>query len=146
MRAAIYTTTDGAISRRFTGPADAVDIQCGEGEEFFLNCPEGATHIINNEPVTAPPTEKQIITALTVAIQQHLDSTARTRHYDSVDSASKYIGGSNPTWNAEGLALRDWTIAVWEQCYEIMAEVQAGNRGIPTAEELLAELPVMSWP
>jgi hypothetical protein len=37
-----------------SSPENVVE-QCQGGEEFYLNCPDEATHIINNLPVTVPP-------------------------------------------------------------------------------------------
>jgi hypothetical protein len=34
----------------------------------------------------------------------------------------------------------------WTYCYQVMADVGAGSRGIPTPEELVAELPAFVWP
>ena len=39
------------------------------------------------------------------------------------------------------LSFRAWRSAVWAKGYEILAQVQAGERAIPTEEELIAELP-----
>lgn len=39
------------------------------------------------------------------------------------------------------LSFRAWRSAVWAKGYEILAQVQAGERGIPTEVELIAELP-----
>ena len=39
------------------------------------------------------------------------------------------------------LSFRAWRSAVWAKGYEILAQVQAGQRAIPTEAELLAELP-----
>jgi len=51
MNIAIYDAS-GVILRFVDCPASQVDIQVGEGEEFYLNCPTTATHIINGNPVT----------------------------------------------------------------------------------------------
>lgn len=55
MRYAIYKIIDGKIDRFMLSDPSTVAIQCQEGEEFYLNCPDTATHIINNEPVTIIP-------------------------------------------------------------------------------------------
>lgn len=55
MKYAIYKITDGKIDRFMLSDPSTVAIQCQEGEEFYLNCPDTATHIINNEPVTITP-------------------------------------------------------------------------------------------
>ncbi len=65
MKYAIYNISDGEIVRRVTSSPNMVSVQCQEGEEFFLNCPETATHIIDNEPVTiipevVPPTLEEV--------------------------------------------------------------------------------------
>ena len=65
MRASIYDMASGEILRRVSCPVSTVDIQCQEGEEFYLNCPDDATHIINNEPVAivpevGPPTLEEV--------------------------------------------------------------------------------------
>lgn len=93
------------------------------------------------------PTLEQIATTLLQYVDTHLRATANSRNYDSIDSAAKYIGNTlNPKWAAEGVALRDWAILVYDKCYEIQAEVVAGNMPIPTIEELIAMLPEMVWP
>lgn len=53
---AIYdrTTGTGKIISRCRVSADSVEANTG-GDEFYLNCPDDATHIIDNEPVTLPP-------------------------------------------------------------------------------------------
>lgn len=82
---------------------------------------------------------------LTDAVQARLDAFAQTRGYDGIMSAASYATSTDAVFKAEGeraVALRD---ATWRQCYTIMADVLAGNRQVPTAEELFAELPVLSW-
>ena len=68
MRYAIYKIIDGKIDRFMLSDPSTVAIQCQEGEEFYLNCPDTATHIINNEPViivpeVVPPTLAEVKTA-----------------------------------------------------------------------------------
>lgn len=55
MKAAIYNTSTGVIRSFIGGPPDQIEIECQDGEEFYLNCPPEATHIIDNEPVTIIP-------------------------------------------------------------------------------------------
>lgn len=93
-----------------------------------------------------PWSEEEVQAALTDAIQQHLDETARTHAYDGILSLCTYASSPNPKFAAEGQAGVDWRDACWTKGYEILAECQAGTRAVPTREELVAELPMMVWP
>lgn len=92
------------------------------------------------------PTAAQIQTALAASVQRHLDSTAKTRNYDGILSLASYASSTHPTFRAEGQAGLIWRDAVWDYCYQVLADVQAQTRTIPTEAELIAELPVMVWP
>ncbi|MEQ1663163.1 MAG: hypothetical protein ABL877_10765 [Thiobacillus sp.] len=93
-----------------------------------------------------PRPAQQIVFNLTNVVQAYLDATARTRNYDGILSLCSYAASTNPTFGAEGLAGVAWRDAVWASCYSILAAVQAGTRTVPTADELMAELPAMVWP
>lgn len=93
-----------------------------------------------------PPTAADIQSALTDAVQRHLDDTARTHGYDGILSACTYATDTHPPFQAEGQACVSWRGAVWSTCYQLMAEVQAGTRAVPTEAELIALLPAMVWP
>lgn len=96
-------------------------------------------------PPPPPPTLDAIRYAVVQAVQEHLDAVARSRGYDSILSLCSYATSSVPTFASEGQAGVAWRDAVWSYCNAGLAEVQAGTRPIPTIEELLAELPVISW-
>lgn len=92
------------------------------------------------------PTIEEMLKAIVDAIQAHLDEFARTRNYDNILSAASYAVSTVPKFQAEGqyaVAARDLT---WAKSYEILVEVENGQRGIPTVEEVMAELPVLAWP
>lgn len=94
-----------------------------------------------------PPIPEQIAAQMLAHVDAHLTTTANQRGYDSIDSASKYIGNTlNAHWAMEGEALRDWAVLVYTKCYEIQADVLAGKMAVPTTEELLAMLPDLVWP
>jgi hypothetical protein len=153
MKAAIYNTSNGEILRQIESPADHINLQCQEGEEFFLNCPDSATHIINNEPVTiipeppepTPPTEQETIAGLVNAVQRHLDATARTRNYDGILSLCTYATSLDSVFSSEGQAGVEWRDACWRYSYQVMYDVKAGHRMTPTPAELVAELPQINW-
>lgn len=93
-----------------------------------------------------PRPADQIVANLTAVVQQHLDATARTRNYDGILSLCSYAASAHPKFGPEGLAGVAWRDAVWAACYTILAEGLAGQRAVPTADELLAEVPPMVWP
>lgn len=101
---------------------------------------------LSSAPPPPPPTQAEIIAFLTAAVQKHLDTTAKTRNYDGILSLCSYATSANPRFGPEGLAGVAWRDAVWASCYTILAEVQGGQRTVPTADQLLAELPAMVWP
>ena len=79
-------------------------------------------------------------------IQKRLDDFARTRNYDGILSAATYATSTVPKFKAEGQYAVEARDATWAKCYEILAAVEGGTRPMPTLEELIAELPVLTWP
>lgn len=79
--------------------------------------------------------------------QQRLDEFARTRNYDGILSACSYATSTNEKFGTEGqhcVAMRD---ATWAKLYEMLAEVEAGTRPVPTGyADVEPELPALSWP
>lgn len=97
-------------------------------------------------PPPPPPTAEQVQAAVVQAVQAHLDATARTRNYDGILSLCTYATSSVAQFAAEGQAGVFWRDSVWSYCYGVLGAVKAGTRSVPTVDELLAELPAMSWP
>ena len=85
------------------------------------------------------------ITAQTIdinnAIKNHLDTKAQEFKYDNMMSARSYTGYTNP-FQIEAQALATWCADCWDTAGTIQADVEAGNRAMPTVDEVLAELPV----
>jgi len=102
--------------------------------------------VFSDAPSTVAPLTTDEVAA---EAQARLDAFARSRNYDSILSACTYANSTNPTFAAEGaycVQLRDQT---WAKLYEMLAEVQAGTRAIPTSfDDIAPELPVSSaaWP
>jgi len=74
------------------------------------------------------------------AIQNLLDTTAQKYQYDNMMSARSYAGYDNQ-FQAEAQTLAVWASNCWVKIGEIEADVEAGNRAMPTADEVLAEMP-----
>lgn len=99
------------------------------------------------EPLPDPaPSPEEILETMRKAIQAHLDTKPKERLYDGILSLCTYATSTNIKFAAEGQAGVVWRDACWAKGYEIMAEVQAGTREIPTVERLLSEMPEFSWP
>ena len=103
--------------------------------------PEGASLVAPE--MSKEQKEAQIQVQLTNAVQYVLDAKAQELFYDNCLSVCSYIDTGVPKFDAEGKAFRAWRSQVWAKGYEILAQVQAGERGIPTEAELIAELPVL---
>ena len=93
-----------------------------------------------------PAPVEQIVAAVTQAVQQRLDDFARTRAYDGILSAATYAASAVPKFAAEGQYAVQARDAAWAACYQIMADVQAGMRAMPSVDDVLAELPALEWP
>jgi hypothetical protein len=81
---------------------------------------------------------------LVAAVQAHMDAVAQAWGYTNMVYAVSYA--DEPAvlqFQQEGMALRAWRSAVWGACYELLAQVQANTRAIPTVAELVAELPAV---
>ena len=74
-----------------------------------------------------------------------MDVKVQEHGYDGILSACSYVNTGIERFDNEGAACRAWRSAVWDKCYAMLAEVQAGTRAVPTAEELINELPKLEW-
>lgn len=106
--------------------------------------PEGA---VFEAPEKPEPTKEEIQKQLTDGVQKWMDNKVQERNYDSVHTCvGTYLYSPIEKFRLEAEAVRDWVSYVWAKCYAILAEVEAGIRGIPTLEEVIAELPQLEWP
>ena len=107
--------------------------------------PNDYAEIVGSSISEAELSEDNIQKVLTMAVQAHMDTTAQTRNYDNIHTACSYVNSTDEIFAAEGKACLEWRDAVWRKCYDILAEVKAEHRDIPTVEELIAELPTLEW-
>lgn len=79
--------------------------------------------------------------------QNRLDAFAQTRNYDGILSLCTYATSPTQKFSEEGqygVTSRD---ATWSKLYEILAEVQAGTRPMPSGyADIESELPPLVWP
>lgn len=87
------------------------------------------------------------IPRITSDIQARLDAFARTRNYDGILSACTYATSTVVKFKAEGQACVNLRDATWSAAYNILAQVQAGTRPVPTTiDDIAADLPALVWP
>ena len=118
------------------------------GQSVLTDAEQAAVVSWVGQQTAPPPPEEsaaEIQQQIVQAVQDHLDTTARTRNYDGILSLCSYATSSNTTFAAEGQAGVEWRDAVWAYCYQVLADVQAQTRTIPTPAELIAELPTIDW-
>jgi hypothetical protein len=122
------------------------------GTKYWL--PDGSKHIITEIGVVPPedavfedPNADQIIIdSFKTQIQKRLDEFAQTRGYDNTLSCCTYADSAVAQFAAEGQYMKTKRDQDWANGYQIIAEVKAGNRPVPSLEELFAELGPLEWP
>lgn len=88
---------------------------------------------------------EELAAQYSIAVQAHLDRTARRYGYDSIANAVTYAEEpAVPRFQAEGRALRAWRSLVWKACYELLDKVRAGSVPVPALDHVLSELPVLA--
>lgn len=128
-------------------PSEAAE-WCNESGKAFIKEIEPVNDVRRFQINAIPePTEEEknklLQTQLTAAVQNVLDTEAKKLGYDSCLSVCSYVDTGVTKFDDEGKAFRSWRSSVWSKGYEILDEVVSGKRGIPTKEELLAELPTL---
>jgi hypothetical protein len=122
-----------------------------DDDSFAYLLPVGSVAITDEEaealrPKPPLPSAEEIKQTMIDAIQKHLDETAQTHGYDGILSLASYTVSAHPQFATEGRAGADWRDAVWGYGYQVLADVQAGTRTVPTVDALIVELPAMAWP
>lgn len=117
-------------------------LEWGDGAWVVKKVPEPIP-----EPEEAPLTQEQLLARFTAAIQKRLDDFARTRNYDGILSACTYATSTVPKFKTEGQACVNLRDATWAATYDILAEVEAGDRAMPQSlDDIEADLPALVWP
>jgi hypothetical protein len=118
---------------------DGMAIPLDEGNAFYQAFLEWRE---TNEPAApAGPTLAERKAVLLAAVDAHLNAAATAKGYDSILAASLRAALPASAFHAEGVAFGTWMDAVYAKCYEVLAQVLAGEIEEPTRDELLAMLP-----
>lgn len=132
-------------------PNDAVAITADERSTLQVAIASGK--VIASDAKGKPtaidkaPSIDEMKAANTAAIQAKLDDMAQSKGYDNIVSACSYAAqGVGAPFQAEGAAFLTWRSAVWKHAYDVLQEVDAGNRAMPTPEESVAMMPLLVLP
>lgn len=90
------------------------------------------------------PTNEEVIEQLTKALEDHYDQVARLKRYDDRYTCAIRAGYEGP-FQEEGITFARWMDTCNAYAYGVMYACLEGEREIPTAEELIAELPKPCW-
>lgn len=119
---------------------------------LWVDCPDevetGYTYKdgVFEPPFVPQPDPEDLAQTYIDYIQRRLDTFAQTRGYDSALSCCTYVASTVAKFRAEGHYMVEARDLTWSTGYQILADVQAGLRPIPTFEELDAEMPDLQWP
>lgn len=112
MRAAIYTISTGKIRQFVDVVASQLDIQCDDGEDFYLNIGlDEATHIINNNPVVIPVVRPpETLESKMTKIRMYRDALLRETdvRYCNPELWSDMLSEKQQQWRSYKQALRNF--------------------------------------
>lgn len=113
---------------------------------------EVITNAVTGEQTIRPYTEAEILALrpkvpdFQRAFDEHVETVAKARGYNSAASLAGYSASSVPTWRDESLAFIGWRDQFWLAAFAMMQAVLAGERAAPeTIPAALAELPAAPW-
>ena len=130
IKCAIYDTATGAIKRYAGSSPEDVANQVGYCEEFYLNCPDTATHIINNDPVTiVPEVVPPALEEVKAAKYAELRSTAAR---SMLGLAAPYLSQERESWDTQFKEATEWMVN--SNASVPMIAAMANSRGITVAE------------
>lgn len=121
------------------------DLLDGNSKGMKIEYDPVTNKVVLVDPV--PMSRSDLISSLDRVVQKYLDDFAKTRGYNSIESACSYKGSTNPTYNEEGTYCMQARDNVWQVFYsEIALLEQDDSLPVPSAEQLIAELPSLQWP
>lgn len=115
-----------------------------ETEELFARVLGGEAGVVAEYSELPPPTPEKIQASLDAVVTDWIDSQAAGAGFKNAAYIVSYYDSTNPVWKAAARAFVPWRDGIWATCIAIVDAVKAGQRPIPTAAELLAELPTFS--
>lgn len=96
-------------------------------------------------PADDEATEEAVIALVQDGIQKMLDNIAKERLYDDAFSLVSYTTSTDPKFKAEAEKFNAYRDSCWRISWQIFDDYKAGNRPMPTYQEVMSELPEFSW-
>lgn len=122
-------------------PADLVGVDDDVYRRLLGKAIEAGPDDQPREARAPAPTPEAVQHELLLAVDRRLNSAAQARGYDSIVTAALRAALPDSPFHAEGVAFGTWMDETYAHCYAVLAQVQAGERAIPTEAELMDELP-----
>jgi hypothetical protein len=127
--------------------AEAAQAHCDEYGGFVYEGQYSPDLHVDGTTVTLQPvteTAEQVIARLEAALDRHLDDVAKSYRYESIRTMVTYASSEHPTFGPEGRAAVKFRDAVYAYGIQVIEDVQADIREIPTEAELIEELPLLA--
>jgi hypothetical protein len=102
--------------------------------------------LTNNNPTEIAEKTALAKQNLENAVQNRLDSFAKTRGYDNCLSCCSYATSTNTTFQQEAQYCVQARDTHWSTYNAIMQQVDSNQRVLPSTEQLLSEMPILQWP
>lgn len=137
-----WITPDGSYYEGENVAVGSVEVTQRPSDLYDWN---GAAWVLNPQRY-----EQKVSQEIEDALDSYIDSVAAARGYRRVGvtpsaSCLGYAGFVNP-YQAEAVAFGQWVASLWPAVFQIQSDVLNNIRPVPTAEQVIAELPVMVWP
>lgn len=138
----LFKRKDGSFVAKINGLPYHVE----KGSKFYSDALKEANKLgdalqYEPEPTAPEPTASDY----EVAIQSHIDATAREKGYRDGVTMASYVASTRQQWADEAKSFVVWRDAVWEYIYSEFEKFQNGERDKPTIEEFIEEINRIEW-
>lgn len=98
--------------------------------------------------ISAEQKQAELIATFSELVEAWMNSVVAERGYGSLLAACSYSVSSVQQWKNEAMACIVWRDAVWNRCYELMAQFSSDENAssIPRNDDFLKMLPQIDWP
>lgn len=112
--------------------------QVERSKGFKLSVSKGKVVLIDPEETS----KSDKLRSIESYVQKHINTVCKSYGYDSIISAVTYADEpSVPKFQQEGQAFRAWRSKVWDKCYQLLSDWEAGAIEEQTPQQVIAQLP-----